>query len=146
MKIRVAVAALACIAMAGSVSAQTAQAKKPAGTKGVTYDVTINADAVYTGTMELTVVGGKVTGNLNLTSPTPITGKIAGTSKAGVLSLDFPYVMTERNCEGNVKMTIKVPPKTGPAAGTMEAGSCGGGDPGQKVTGTVDLKPAAPAK
>jgi hypothetical protein len=143
MKTRVAVVALACAAIASSASSQT---KKPTGTKAVTYDVTINADAVYTGTMEMAVAGGKVIGSMNLTSPTRITGKVAGTSKAGVLSLEFPYVMTERGCEGNVKMSIKMPPKPGPAAGTMEAGPCGGGDPGQKVTGTVDLKPAAATK
>lgn len=142
MKIRVALAVLACAAMTGAASAQT---KKPTGTKGVTYDVTIKADEVYTGTMEMAVVGGKVAGSLNLTSPTRITGKVAGTSKASVMSLDFPYVMTERNCEGNVKMTIKMPPKPGPASGTTEAGECGG-DPNKKLTGTVDLKPAAPAK
>ena len=139
MTIRVTMAALACVAI--TVSAQT---KKPAGTKGVLYDVTVTADQVYTGTMEMTIAGGKVAGTMTLTSPTNITGKVAGTSKAGVLSLDFPYRMTERNCEGNVKMTIKMPPKPGPASGTMEAGECGG-NPDNKTTGTVALKPAAPA-
>jgi hypothetical protein len=110
------------------------------------YDTTIKTseNEVYTGTVEMTVDRGKVTGDLNLTSPTHITGKIAGTSKANVLSLDFTYLMTERKCEGPVKMTINIPPKPGPAAGTMEAGECGGGP--SKVTGTVELKPAAPPK
>jgi hypothetical protein len=142
MKIRVAMAALACVAIAGSVSAQT---KKPVASKGALYDVTVTADQVYTGTMEMTIAGGKVAGTMTLTSPTTITGNVAGTSKAGTLSLDFPYRMTERNCEGNVKMTIKMPAKPGPASGTMEAGECGG-NPDNKTTGTVDLKPAVPAK
>jgi hypothetical protein len=123
-----------------------AQSKKPTGTKGVMYDTTIKTseNEVYTGTVQMAVDRGKVTGDLNLTSPTNITGKIAGTSKANVLSLDFTYVMTERKCEGNVKMTITMPAKPAPAAGTMEASECGGG-PG-KVSGTIELKPSAPAK
>lgn len=142
MSIRVAAMALMCAATVSAVSAQT---KKPAGTKSVTYDVTIKADDVYTGRMEMAVDRGKVTGTLHLTSPTPITGKVAGTAKGGVLSLDFPYHMTERKCEGNVTMTITLPPKPGPATGTMEAGQCGG-DPGRKTPGTVELKPVMPTK
>ena len=142
MSMRVAAIALMCAATVSAVSAQT---KKPPRTKSVTYDVTIKADEVYTGTMELAVDRGKVTGNLHLTSPTQITGKVAGTAKGGVLSLDFPYHMVERKCEGNVKMTLTLPPKLGPANGTMEAGECGG-ETGTKLPGTVELKPVMPAK
>ena len=78
-------------------------------------------------------------------SRSEITGKVAGTSKGGVLDLEFPYLMTERNCEGTVKMNIKMPQKPGRAAGTMEAVGCGR-DPSQKLTGTVELVPSAPAK
>lgn len=142
MSIRVAAVALIWAVMASSVPAQT---KKPAGTKSVTYDVTIKADEVYTGKMEMAVDRGKVTGNLHLTSPTEITGKVAGTAKGSVLSLDFPYHMTERKCEGNVTMTITLSAKSGPATGTMEAGECGG-DPNKKLPGTVELNPVMPAK
>ena len=132
-----------CAAMAAMASAQ---GRKPAGTKPVTYDVTIKADTVYTGTMDMTIDrGGKVTGDMRLTSPTEITGKLAGTAKGGLLALAFPYLMTERKCEGTVKMNITMPAKPGPASGTMEAVGCGR-DPNNVLPGTVELKPAAPAK
>jgi hypothetical protein len=124
--------------IATAASAQT----KSAGTKPVTHDITVKADAVYTGTIDIAIDGGKVTGDLNVTSPTSIVGKVAGTSKAGVLNLDFPYRMTERNCTGTVKMTITLPARPGPATGTMEAGGCGRED-GSKVTGTVEITPAS---
>jgi len=134
----------ACIS-AAIVSAAAAQAKKTAGTKGVMYEVTVTADTVYTGTMEMAVAGGKVTGSLHVTAPTEITGKVAGTAKAGVLSLEFPYHMVEQNCEGSVKMNIKLPAKPGPASGTMEAVGCDR-DETNKLTGTVELKPVAAPK
>ena len=95
--------------------------------------------------MDLTIASGVVTGSMVLKSPTEITGKVAGTSKAGVLALEFPYQMTERKCEGTVKMNIALPPKPGPASGTMEAVGCGR-DETRKLTGKVDLKPVAAAK
>jgi hypothetical protein len=52
--------------------------------------------------------------------------------------------MTERQCEGNVKMTITLPAKPGPAKGTMSAGECGG-DQNNRTTGTVEITPAAAA-
>jgi hypothetical protein len=134
-------ATLACaLAAAAGVSAQT---KKAVDAKKRTYDVTIKVDQVYTGTMEVVVEGGKVTGSMLLTSPTEITGKVAGTEKKGVLDLAFPYVITERKCEGNVTMQITMPAKPGPASGTMEATECGG-DPSNRAPGTIDLVPATP--
>ena len=133
------------VMLAAMVTGVSAQGRKPTGTKSVTYDLTIKADDVYTGRMELAVDRGKVTGSLHITSPTNITGTVAGTAKGGVLSLDFPYQMTERKCEGQVQMTINLPPKTGPATGKMEAGQCGG-DPNRKQPGTIELKPVTPAK
>lgn len=129
--------ALMCAVFTSVASAQT---KKQAGTKSVMHDITVKADEVYTGTLEMAVDRGTVTGNLHLTAPTEITGKVAGTAKGGVLSLEFPYYMTERKCEGTVKMNITLPAKPGLATGTMEAEACG--EPGRKVTGTVELKPA----
>jgi hypothetical protein len=134
---QVAAVALMCATVTSVASAQT---KKRAATKSVMHDITVKADEVYTGTMEMAVEGGKVTGKMHLTSPTEITGKVAGTAKGGVLSLEFPYYMTERQCDGTVKMNITMPAKPGLATGTMEAGACG--DPSNKVTGTVELKPA----
>lgn len=118
-------------------SAASAQTKKQAGTKSVTHDITVKADEVYTGTIEMAVDRGKVTGNMHLTAPTEITGKVAGTAKGGVLNLEFSYYMTARQCDGIVKMNITLPAKPGLATGTMEASACG--EPGGTVTGTVEL-------
>jgi hypothetical protein len=135
----------AMIAAAATVGVMSAQAKKPAGTNAVTYDVTIKADAAYTGTMDIAIAKGVATGNMLITSPQEITGKVAGTSKAGELALDFPYTMVQRNCTGQIQMNIKMPAKPGPATGTISVVGCGR-DATNKLTGTIDLKPAAAAK
>jgi hypothetical protein len=51
--------------------------------------------------------------------------------------------MAERNCEGTARMNITMPPKPGPALGTVEVVGCGRQE-NDKLTGTVELKPAAP--
>lgn len=130
--------------MSFAVSATGLAQAKPAGPKSVTYDVTATVDAVYTGTMEMTVGGGKVTGDMKISSPTPITGKVAGTAKGAALDLEFPYHMAENDCDGTVRMKITLPSKPGPASGTLEAFGCGR-EESDKLTGTVELKPAAPA-
>lgn len=117
----------------------SAQAKKAAGTKSVMHDLTVTtSESVYTGTMDLAIDMGRVTGKMVVTSPTAITGNVAGTSKAGEVTLEFPFHMVEKNCDGTVKMSIKLPEKPGPSTGTMEA-VCGG----DKIGGTVELKPSA---
>ena len=126
----------------------SAQGGQPADTKSVMHDITIKADNVYSGTVEMTVAAGKVTGKMKLTVPTEITGEVAGTATADALALEFPFHMTEDNCDGKVKMNIKLPSTPGPATGTMEAVGCGR-EEANKVTGTVELKPAVakvPAK
>jgi hypothetical protein len=134
---QVAAVVLMCAAITSAASAQT---QKRAGTKSVMHDITVKADEVYTGTIEMAVDRGKVTGNLHLTAPTEITGKVAGTAKGTALNLEFPYFMTERKCDGTVKMNITLPAKPGLATGTMEATACG--DPSRTVAGTLVLKPA----
>ena len=129
---------------AASLVSVSAQTRKPAGPNTVMHEITIKADTVYTGTMELTNDRGKVTGKLHITTPTEVTGTVAGTSNKGVMALDFPFFMTERKCEGTVKMDITLPPKVGPAAGTLEVVGCGR-DEANKLTGTIDLKPVAAA-
>jgi hypothetical protein len=117
-----------------------AQEKKAAGTKSVMHDLTVTtSESVYTGTMDLAIDMGKVTGKMVVTSPTAITGNVAGTSKAGEVNLEFPFHMVEQNCDGTVKMSIKLPEKAGPSTGTMEAVGCGG----DKIGGTVELEPSA---
>lgn len=120
-----------------------AQTKKPSNS--ITYDVTINADGKpYTGTMALAVRAGKVTGDMDITAPTAITGKAAGTVKAGKMDLDFPYRMVQRACDGQIAMTIAFPAKMGaaPANGTVSITGC----EGNKLTGTIELKPKAAKK
>jgi hypothetical protein len=120
-----------------------AQTKKPANT--LTHDVTITADGTpYTGTMTLTVNAGKVTGDMNITTPTAITGKAAGTVKAGKMDLDFPYRMVQRGCDGKIAMAIALPAKMGatPATGAVSITGC----EGNKLSGTIELKPQAAAK
>jgi hypothetical protein len=126
-----------------TVSVLSAQ-EKQAGTKSVMHDLIVTtSDTVYTGTMDLAIDAGKVTGKMVVTSPGEITGTVAGTSKAGVMNLDFTFHMKEQNCDGNVKMTIALPEKAAPAKGTMEATGCGQNPP-DKTTGTVELKQSAP--
>lgn len=133
------------VAVAVSTSSILAQTSGR-GAKGVMHDILVTtAEGTYKGTMELVTTGGKVSGAMHITDPGEITGKVAGTSKGGVLNLEFPYLMTERKCEGTVSMTIKMPQKPGRASGTMEAVGCGR-DPSQKLTGTVELVPSEPAK
>src|SRR4026208_994141 len=98
-------ALMVCLALAVGTGLG-AQAKKAPEPKTIVRDLTITADSVYTGTMELAIDAGKVSGTMLITSPTEITGKVAGTSKAGELDLDFPFHMTENACDGTVKMTI----------------------------------------
>jgi hypothetical protein len=132
------------VALLGASAPAIAQGTKAAGPKMVMNDVTIKmADATYTGTMTLGIARGQATGKLHLTAPAEVLGDVAGTSAAGVVSLDFPYRMPERNCEGRVKMTLTIPPKPGPVTGTMEAVGCGR-DAGNKAQGTVELVPQAP--
>jgi hypothetical protein len=137
-----AIAAMTTVTLIGTASAQ---GKKPAGTNAVTYDITIKADAAYTGTMNIAIAKGVATGNMLITSPQEITGTVAGTSKAGELALDFPYTIVQRNCTGQIQMNIKMPAKPGPASGTISVVGCGR-DATNKLTGTIDLKPAAPPK
>jgi hypothetical protein len=130
---------LASVAAASVASGQT---RKPAGTKSVTDEITVTTpEGAYSGTLTTAIEKGQVTGDIHITVPTEITGKVAGTAKGGVMMLEFPYLMVERNCEGTVRMNIKLPAKRGPATGTMEAFGCGR-DESQKLTGTVELKPA----
>lgn len=133
------IAAAAVVILAGALPA-SAQTKRPSGT-ATTYDLTVNADgAAHTGTMMLVVAAGKVSGEMHITAPQEITGKAAGTSKAGQMHLDFPYRMVARGCDGRIEMDIKMPAKTGPANGTVAITGCGRTD-GNKLAGTVELKP-----
>ena len=132
----------AVVLMAVALTPVAAQTKKPAAANSVAYDVTVNADGTaHTGKMDLAIAAGKVTGGMHITQPGEITGKVAGTVKAGEMMLDFPYLMVQRRCEGQIAMTIKVPPKMGPANGTVSIVGCGR-DAANKLAGTIELKPA----
>ena len=125
----------------------TAQQKKAPGNT-VKYDVTIKTDgAAYTGTMDLATAAGKVSGDMVISQPTEITGKPAGTVKAGVMKLDFPYRMVQRECDGQIVMDIKMPAKAGagPATGTVSIVGCGRTE-ANKLPGTIELMPKAAEK
>ena len=133
--------ALAVLVSAGFVTVASAQTPAPAPLKNPTHEISVSAgDTVYTGKMALKVAGGSVSGDMLISSPAEITGKVAGTAKDGVMVLEFPYHMTESMCTGSVKMNIKMPAKPGPATGTMEAKGCGD-DPNAVLPGTVELRP-----
>lgn len=138
--------AAAAALVAVTVIPTEAQTKKAPNT--ITYDIIITADGTpYTGTMALAVNAGKVTGNMHVTAPTEITGKAAGTVKAGKMDLDFPYRMVQRACDGQIAMAIALPAKMGaaPATGTVAIAGCGRSD-ANKLSGTAELKPQAAAK
>ena len=134
--------AAVALALAISSSLAAAQTKKPVGPKPGTYDVTIVADgAPYTGQMQLVVSGGKVTGSMHIKQPTEITGKAAGTVKAGEMLLDFPYQMVQRNCTGQIEMKFKAPAKGGGSKGTVGIVGCGR-DASTKLSRTIEKSPA----
>ena len=138
-------AAVICLSTLAIVPALAQQ--KPAA-NSTKYDVTIQADgAAYTGTMDLAVAKGKVSGDMHITKPTEITGKAAGTTKAGLMKLDFPYRMVQRACDGQIAMDIKLPAKAGagPATGTVSIVGCGR-TAENKLPGTIELKPQAAEK
>jgi hypothetical protein len=133
----------AALAVVVLVSPAFAQSKKAGNS--VIYDVTITADGTpYTGTMTLAVNAGKVTGDIRITAPTEITGKVAGTAKAGQMNLDFPYRMVERACDGQIAMSFALPAKksAAPATGTVDIVGC----EGDKLAGAIELKPKAATK
>ena len=124
------------------------QSKPAAKGNSVKYDVTIKTDgAAYTGTMDLATTAGKVSGDMLISQPTQITGKPAGTVKAGVMKLDFPYRMVQRECDGQIAMDIKMPAKAGagPATGTVSIVGCGRTD-ANKLPGTIEMTAKPPEK
>jgi hypothetical protein len=137
--------ALCAAAMMVVTAPAFAQASKTA--KAMEYDLTVTAEGKpYTGTMTLAVAGGKVTGDMHITVPTEITGKIAGTAKGGQLNLDFAYRMVERGCEGQIAFPLTLPAKKSatPLTSTATIGECG--QPQNKITGAVELKPKSAKK
>jgi hypothetical protein len=137
------IAALAIAALVGGGAAAQEKKKEDAGSKAVLHDITVTADVVYTGTMSMAIEKGKVTGDLRITVPTEVTGKVAGTAKGNQLALEFPFYMTEQQCEGFVKMDVALPEKAGAAAtGKLTAVGCGI-EESQPLVGAVELKPSA---
>jgi hypothetical protein len=137
------IAAVAVAALVAASPAAQEQKKKEGGAKPILHDITVSADAVYTGTMSMAIDGGKVTGDLHITVPTEVLGKVAGTAKGSQLALEFPFTMTEQQCEGVVKMEITLSDKPGVGTGKMAAVGCGL-EESAPLIGTVELKPAAP--
>ena len=137
---------LAIAVIAGTAPA----AQKPAASNDHRYDVTFafDGDRTYTGAMTLTFDGSRVSGKMAIDTPAVVTGTVAGTVKAGALSLDYPYqVAGDSPCTGRVTVSAKLSADRSSAAGTTHAEGCG--DPHD---GTFTLakpsaaKPAKPVK
>ena len=126
-----------------------AEAQKPAGGKPMTFNVSITVDGqAHTGTMVLAVAGKEVSGSMNIKQPGEITGKAAGIVKGGEMLLDFPYHMVERKCDGDIRMTVKLPEKKEAGAkgsGTVSVGGCGR-PPDSRLSGTIELTPVTAKK
>ena len=138
------------ILMAGAavLVATTASAEQKSKTTSTKYDIAIQADgATYTGTMDLAVAAGKVSGDMHITQPTAVTGKPAGTVTTGAMKLDFPYRMVQRACDGQIAMDVKLPAKANaaPATGTVSITGCGR-TAANALAGTIEMKPQVPAK
>jgi hypothetical protein len=132
-------AAALLIAAAGALVG--AQTRKPAGAKPEVYDLTITTDGTpYSGTLTLVVAAAQVGGEMRISKPTEVTGKVAGTVKAGEMALDFPYRMVQRNCDGQIAMAFKAPVKGAGSKGTVSITGCGR-DAANKLAGTVELSP-----
>ena len=113
-----------------------------AGTKPVTYDVTITTEGTpYSGTMALTTAAGKVSGTLAITQPTAVTGTVAGTIKGREMRLDFPFRIVERKCDGRIAVKITMPAKPAEAKGTVSIVGCGR-DETNRLQGTIAMTPA----
>ena len=98
---------LAIAVIAGTAPA----AQKPAASNDHRYDVTIafDGDRTYTGAMTLTFDGSRVSGKMAIDTPAVVTGTVAGTVKAGALSLDYPYqVAGDSPCTGRVTVSAKL--------------------------------------
>jgi len=124
-------------------------AQKPASGRTTTYDVAITVEGQpHTGTMVLAIAGSKVSGSMNIKRPGEITGKVAGVVKSGEMLLDFPYHMVERKCDGDTRMTVKLPEKKAAGAKASGAVSIGGcGRPlDARLPGTIELTPATTKK
>ena len=133
-------AAAAVVVASLAVVPAAAQKKAPAP-KPAAYDLTISADGgVYTGTMTLATAAGKVTGDMHITAPAEITGKVEGTAKGQATKLDIAYKMIQRGCEGRLVMDLTTPKKGAPTTGKGEITGCGRTD-ANKLPATVEMKP-----
>jgi hypothetical protein len=77
---------------------------------------------------------------MHIKQPTEVTGTAAGTVTNGEMALDFPYHMVEWNCDGQIAMNVKLPPKAGTSKGTVSIVGCGR-DASKKLPGTIELTP-----
>lgn len=133
---QIALAALAAVLVVPALSAQEKKAEK-----ATTYDISVTADGtVYSGTMDLVVSDGHVTGEMKVTTPTEVTGKPAGTVKDGDMTLDFKYRITESGCEAGIVIDIKLPRAgAGPTTGTAKVQQCGRPE-AEKITASVEMR------
>lgn len=95
---------LPAIALAGMLAGFGQGAAAP------TYDARFDLQqGSYTGVATFAVDRkGVVTGNMELTQPIGVKGKLTGEVKDNVWTFEFPYEIAQQNCTGVVKGTAKV--------------------------------------
>lgn len=123
---RIATAVWVLVSIACFAAPGRAQENPPAPAGGTTYDVVfVFSDTSYTGTMTLTFDKDVVSGSMTITSPVPVTAKVAGTRKGTKLTFDYAYAMAgDQPCNGQVTIEATMDPKTGTASGTAHAVGC----------------------
>lgn len=139
---RIVTAVCALVSVACFALPSRAQENQPASAqKGTPYDVVfVFSDTNYTGTMTLTFDKDVISGSMTITSPVPVTAKVAGTRNGTKLTFDYPYAMAgDQPCNGHVTIEATLDPKTDSASGTAHTIGCSD-DP---LDGTFSLKRAA---
>ena len=119
---------LAVAAAIAVMGAAPLVAQKSAAPKEQQYRVSFafNNNETYTGTMVLSFDQDKVSGKMEIDTPSTVTGTVAGTAKGDVLSLDYPYnVAGDQPCTGRVTVSAKLNAARTEAKGTTHAEGCG---------------------
>lgn len=106
-------------------SQATSSATPMSGSFGGMYRAEFLLDGhPYTGTMQLAVSRGTVSGRISLEVPVGIDGQVAGRLSDGTLRLEYEYVMRADGCRGQTKIDASVA-VDGTISGTaLVSGAC----------------------
>ena len=117
----------ALLLSAVSAAASTAQTPAPQTPALPEYEVKwmIDTGEVYSGTLTMAIdAKGVVSGKLNLTVPTAVTGPVSGVVKDGVWTFKSTYTVVEQACSGTVEGTGKGPVDRKVITGTATIQGC----------------------